>query len=103
MISDNDVIELWAEANKLAGIKHPHTFDELKEFAQLVAEKIREKTLSSDTRQWVKMSQMLIANEREACAKICDELDVVGVFINGEPSPAWACDCAHAIRARSNT
>jgi hypothetical protein len=42
MISDNDVIELWAEANKLAGIKRPHTFDELKEFAQLIESKVRE-------------------------------------------------------------
>jgi len=42
MISDDDVIELWAEANKLAGIKHPHTFDELKEFAQLIESKVRE-------------------------------------------------------------
>jgi len=64
MISDDDVIELWAEANKLAGIKHPHTFDELKEFAQLVAEKVREETMSSANRQWVKMSQTLIENER---------------------------------------
>ena len=48
-MTDDEIIELWAQANKLAGIKHPHTFDELKEFAQLVA-----------------------AAEREACAKIVE-------------------------------
>ena len=68
-MTDDEIIELWAQANKLAGIKHPHTFDELKEFAQLVGDKVKEQTMSSANRQWVKMSQNLIANEREKCAK----------------------------------
>ena len=33
--------------------------------------------------------------EREACAKVCDEMDHNGVMI--------AADCAAAIRARRNT
>lgn len=68
-MTDDEIIELWAQANKLAGIKHPHTFDELKEFAQLISDKVKEQTMSSANRQWVKMSQNLIANEREKCAK----------------------------------
>lgn len=39
-MTDDEIIELWAQANKLAGIKHPHTFDELKEFAQLIEERV---------------------------------------------------------------
>jgi hypothetical protein len=38
--------------------------------------------------------------EREACAKVCDELDIVGINLGGEPSPAYGYDCAKAIRAR---
>lgn len=68
-MTDDEIIELWAQANKLAGIKHPHTFDELKEFAQLISDKVKEQTMSSANRQWLKMSQNLIANEREKCAK----------------------------------
>ena len=101
MISDDDVIDLWAEANKLAGIKHPHTFDELKEFAQLVAEKVREETMSSANRQWVKMSQTMLENEREACAKLCEEdKSKAGEWTAGSRPGAYF---AKQIRARGNT
>lgn len=102
-MTDDEIIELWAQANKLAGIKHPHTFDELKEFAQLISDKVKEQTMSSANRQWVKMSQNLIAAEREACAKVCEKLDLEGIELGGEPSPAYGNDCAAAIRSRSNT
>ena len=36
-----------------------------------------------------------VAAEREACAKVCDEMDHNGVMI--------AADCAAAIRARGQT
>ena len=51
--------------------------DELSHFAKLVAEK-----------------------EREACAKLCERLDLEGVTLGGEPAPAYGNDCAKAIRAR---
>lgn len=101
MISDDDVIELWAEANKLAGIKHPHTFDELKEFAQLVAEKVREETLSIETRQWTMMCLKMMAAETEACAKLCEEdKSKAGEWAAGSRPGAYF---AKQIRARQES
>ena len=38
--------------------------------------------------------------EREACAELCDQLDLEGVTLGGEPAPAYGRDCAAAIRKR---
>ena len=53
-----------------------------------------------DRHYWQDQAQKARADEREACAKVCDELDIVGINLGGEPSPAYGYDCAKAIRAR---
>ena len=47
-----------------------------------------------------RFATLVAAAEREVCAKVCEELDVIGVVVGGEPSPAYGRDCAAAIRAR---
>ena len=45
------------------------------------------------------------ADEREACAKVCDELPAPDIYSNTDKS-MWdvtCIDCATAIRARGNT
>jgi len=44
----------------------------------------------------VKFAEFVAAEEREACAKICDALD-------SDPDHMHPNDCAEAIRARSTT
>ena len=41
-----------------------------------------------------RFAALVAAHEREACAKVCDDMDHNGVMI--------AADCAAAIRARGN-
>ena len=56
-------------------------------------------TFNSDE-EWVKRFAVLVAaHEREACAKVCDELqnDAVAKYFD-----ANAGECAAAIRARGN-
>lgn len=49
-----------------------------------------------------RFAALVAAAEREACAKVCEQLDIEGVNMGGEPSPAYGNDCAKAIRSRSN-
>ena len=53
-----------------------------------------------------KFAELVAANEREACAKVCDELEQNGfhfeTYDGWDEVPAEACHCAAAIRARSN-
>jgi hypothetical protein len=71
-MTHDDIIRMAKEAgvytNKTSGELHGYKHS-LKKFAELVAER-----------------------EREACAKVCDEMDHDGVMI--------AADCAATIRAR---
>ena len=85
-MTQDEIIEMAKEAHRKLvtevyvghmGQLDPWTIELLKIFANLVA-----------------------AKEREACAKVCDELDIVGINLGGEPSPAYGFDCAAAIRAR---
>jgi hypothetical protein len=74
-MSHDEIIELWAQANKLVGIRHSRTFDELKEFAELVEEKTKDRVWGNCNREWVKMSKVLLINEREAIAMMVEPLD----------------------------
>jgi hypothetical protein len=50
-------------------------------------------------------AELVRADEREACAKVCDDL-LVPVHISLDNESLWEAatlDCADAIRARSNT
>jgi len=61
----------------------------LRRFAALVAEEVRGQTIESEKRGWLHAIDKLVAAEREACAKLCEE-------------PGWnaANWCAKQIRAR---
>ena len=72
-------------------------------FANLVAAKATEEANAKANASWTLMCKKMVALEREACAKVCDELDIVGINLGGEPSPAYGYDCAKAIRDRSQT
>lgn len=49
-------------------------------------------------------AELVRADEREACAKVCDDLYRVWVSTdNDDINPPDALDCKIAIRARSNT
>jgi hypothetical protein len=78
------VIEMAQEANIKQAIETPHLLmvNELERFAELVR-----------------------ADEREACAKVCDDLALPPDVARSDAS-IWevaTLDCAEAIRARSNT
>ena len=50
-------------------------------------------------------AELVRADEREACAKVCDELPAPDIYSNTDKS-MWdvtCIDCATAIRARGNT
>ena len=52
-----------------------------------------------------RFAELVRADEREACAKVCDDL-LVPVHISLDNESLWEAatlDCADAIRARSNT
>ena len=50
-----------------------------------------------------KFAELVAAHEREACAKVCDEMwhEWLDSPIENEPNKPDAEDCAKAIRARS--
>ena len=52
------------------------------------------------TKHLMTLVEMVVAQEREACAKVCDELKITGLQLD-----AYSCNdakykCAEAIRAR---
>ena len=55
--------------------------------------------------KWMERTAILIRGEREACAKVCDDLPLPPDVARSDAS-IWevaTLDCAEAIRARSNT
>ena len=76
-MNQEDIIRMAREANIKQAIETPHLLmvPELERFAALAF-------------------AAGAAAEREACAKLCDDMDHDGVMI--------AADCAAAIRARGN-
>ena len=39
-MTDEQILDLWGQASKNVGVKNPRHFDELREFAQLIEERI---------------------------------------------------------------
>lgn len=72
------------------------TPEELERFSQLV----RKDYSFTHAQLWLKRFDDAIQAENEACAKLCDRLDLEGLSLGGEPAPAYASDCAKAIRER---
>jgi hypothetical protein len=88
-MNKEDIIRLAIE-HTIHGLK----FDEdgLVRFANLVAQHEREKTVWTQ-KHWTEYEHKLVAAEREACAKVCEQTN------DGTPYNL-AEACAEAIRAR---
>ena len=69
--------------------------DSLIEFANLVAAKATEEANARANASWELMCKKMVAFEREACAKVCDELSDKHTW-----EGSYADECAQAIRAR---
>ncbi|CAB5222858.1 hypothetical protein UFOVP379_38 [uncultured Caudovirales phage] len=65
---------------------------ELVAFANLVADKATEEANAKANASWTLMCKKMVALEREACAKVCDEV--------GEHPSLTPQHCAESIRAR---
>jgi hypothetical protein len=62
----------------------------------------REQTNQKANASWARMCEKMVAAEREACAKVCDDLPAPDVYSDTDKS-MWdvtCVDCAEAIRAR---
>ena len=94
------------------------TAESMFKFATLVAEHARNRTWTQA--HWTEYERSIAAVEREACAKLCDEIAIdMWNLYKGRPPykgdeegrasdftqgrSAGAEDCAEAIRKRSNT
>ena len=66
--------------------------DELERFAALVAEKATEQANARQNASWARMCEKMVAAEREACAKVCEDVS--------DQFHAHAMDCVVAIRER---
>ena len=76
--------------------------EELEVFAKLVAAKATEEANARANASWELMCKKMVAFEREACAKVCDELPAPDEYSITDKS-IWdvtCIDCAEAIRAR---
>ena len=69
-------------------VEHEH----LVAFAHLVADKATEEANAKANASWTLMCKKMVAIEREACAKVCDEV--------GEHPSLTPQHCAESIRAR---
>ena len=70
----------------------------LERFTELVRADARADLYKEMNDPLVEMGKKLVADEREACAKVCESL-----FDGGDDSCDEAERCAAAIRARGNT
>ncbi len=71
--------------------------EELKAFEALVRADEREETNRRANASWTLMCEKMVAAEREACAKVCESID-----LDGYPTIEQQ-QCAAAIRARGET
>ena len=67
---------------------------DIEHFAALV----RNDVFNKHTHLWLTRIKGAVKAEREACAKVCDDIDAE--YSGEDVLATW---CAHAIRARSNT
>jgi hypothetical protein len=79
------------------------TLDELEAFAKLVAAKATEKANARANASWTLMCEKMVAFEREACAKVCDDKHDTWRWDDEPDSASGPRDCAAAIRARGES
>jgi hypothetical protein len=71
-------------------------------FAKLVEEKATEEANARANASWTLMCEKMVAFEREACAKVCDDKHDTWRWDNEPDSASGPRDCAAAIRARGD-
>jgi predicted ATP-grasp superfamily ATP-dependent carboligase len=71
----------------------------LERFAALVAAAATEAANARANTSWALMCKKMVAAEKEACAKVCEEMRTY-VGRNNAVTQSSAQDCATAIRAR---
>ena len=69
-------------------------------FAKLVEEKATEEANARANASWTLMCEKMVAFEREACAKVCDDKHDTWRWDNEPDSASGPRDCAAAIRAK---
>jgi hypothetical protein len=107
-----DIIAMAREVESEVGFQWCVNFIELERFAALVAKEAERKASFDKADIWLKRINDAVAEEREACAKVCDEAsdkalslqsgrqDDLGSIILKHHAVAHQSD-ASAIRARS--
>ena len=83
----------WDSGNEQREVLQKH----LVVFAKLVEEKATEKANARANASWTLMCEKMVAFERDACAKVCDELSDKHTW-----EGCYAAECAGAIRARGD-
>jgi hypothetical protein len=108
-------IDMAREAGAIHIHKQPKEFaivgnDLIKAFEALVREDEREETNRRANASWTLMCEKMIASEREACAKVCENdawrCKKIAVETQDKKANAAALEaylCAEAIRARGKT
>ena len=96
-MTQEELLEMAQECN-LIGMR-PHLdgiySESLVAFADLVAAKATEEANARANASWTLMCKKMVAFEREACAKVCDELSDKHTW-----EGSYADECAQAIRDR---
>ena len=91
-MTQDEIIRMAREAGFEGLIEKAWGIEQLERYAALVAANEREKHLNLAN----EVAWSIALAEREACAKVCEEIDVAA-FGSNRPAPN---DCAAAIRAR---
>ena len=96
-----EIMEMAREAGICTWLKPPaDVVERIEAFAELVREDERNRTWTQE--HWTEYERNIAAAEREACAKVCEEL-VPNVLRTANDASVWdvaTLDCAEAIRAR---
>jgi hypothetical protein len=94
-----DTIELARQVGY--PIQHEEWRKAAEEFAALVAQEATEEANRRANASWTLMCEKMVAAEREACAKVCEEvLEQYRGTSMGKHAELVGDDCAAAIRAR---
>lgn len=97
--------EIYEMAHQ-AGVKNEFNYDfrlSIEAFAKLVAAKATEEANARANASWTLMCEKMVAFEREACAKVCDDKHDTWRWDDEPDSASGPRDCAAAIRARGET
>ncbi len=93
-MTQDEIIEMARQAGWPDSLVAPIIMAKLNDFAKLVEEKATEEANARANASWTLMCKKMVALEREACAKVCDD-----IHANYEAEDVFS-SYAEAIRAR---